>query len=62
MSKTSGSTRPRQAVRDRIGQVLEALGTYTLIVAVAGSVYLIVLLIIQLLVPRLEPAFAAEGQ
>jgi len=45
-----------------VGQVLEALGTYTLIFAVAGSVYLIALLIIQLLVPRLEPAFSGEGQ
>jgi ACS family hexuronate transporter-like MFS transporter len=44
-----------------VGQVLEALGTYTLIFAVAGSVYLIALLIIQLLVPRLEPAFSSEG-
>jgi ACS family hexuronate transporter-like MFS transporter len=41
-----------------VGQVLEALGTYTLIFAVAGSVYLIALLIIQLLMPRMEPAFS----
>jgi len=45
-----------------VGQVLEALGTYTLIFAVAGSVYLIALLIIQLLVPHLEPAFTDERQ
>jgi len=45
-----------------VGQVLEALGTYTLVFAVAGSVYLIALLIIQLLVPHLEPAFSGDGQ
>jgi ACS family hexuronate transporter-like MFS transporter len=43
-----------------VGQVLEALGTYSLIFAVAGSVYLIALLIIQLLAPRLEPAFSEQ--
>jgi ACS family hexuronate transporter-like MFS transporter len=37
-----------------IGQVLEKLGTYTLIFAVAGSVYLLALLIIHMLAPRLE--------
>ena len=36
-----------------IGQVLERLGSYSLIFAVAGSVYLIALLIIHLLTPRL---------
>jgi ACS family hexuronate transporter-like MFS transporter len=44
-----------------VGQILERIGSYTLIFAVAGSVYLVALAIIQLLVPRLEPAFAAEG-
>ena len=36
-----------------VGQVLERLGSYSPIFAVAGSVYLIALLIIQLLTPRL---------
>ncbi|MEA3010708.1 MAG: transporter, family, hexuronate transporter [Sphingomonadales bacterium] len=39
-----------------IGQVLERLGTYSLIFYVAGSVYLLALLIIHLLSPRLEEA------
>ena len=39
-----------------IGQVLERLGTYSLIFYVAGSVYLIALAIMHLLTPRLEPA------
>jgi ACS family hexuronate transporter-like MFS transporter len=39
-----------------IGQVLERLGTYSLIFYVAGSVYLLALLIIHLLTPRLEQA------
>lgn len=39
-----------------IGQVLERLGTYSLIFYVAGSVYLIALVIIHLLTPRLEQA------
>jgi ACS family hexuronate transporter-like MFS transporter len=37
-----------------VGQVLERLGSYTLIFAVAGSVYLLALLIIHLLTPRLD--------
>jgi ACS family hexuronate transporter-like MFS transporter len=37
-----------------IGQVLERIGTYSLIFYVAGSVYLIGLAIIHLLTPRLE--------
>lgn len=37
-----------------IGQVLERVGTYSLIFYVAGSVYLIALLIIHWLTPRLE--------
>ena len=44
-----------------IGQVLERLGSYTLIFAVAGSVYLIALLIIHLLSPRLEEAKVGES-
>ena len=43
-----------------IGQVLERLGTYSLIFYVAGSVYLLALLIIHLLSPRLEEARVAE--
>jgi ACS family hexuronate transporter-like MFS transporter len=42
-----------------IGQVLERLGTYSLIFYVAGSVYLLALLIIHLLTPRLELAKVA---
>jgi MFS transporter, ACS family, hexuronate transporter len=38
-----------------VGQVLERIGTYTLIFLVCGSLYLIALLIIQLLTPRLAP-------
>ena len=37
-----------------IGRVLERLGNYTLIFVVAGSVYLLALLIIHLLSPRLD--------
>lgn len=37
-----------------IGQVLERIGTYSLIFIVAGSVYLIALGIIQLLAPKLD--------
>jgi ACS family hexuronate transporter-like MFS transporter len=43
-----------------IGQVLERIGTYTLIFYVAGSVYLLALLIIHLLSPRLEEAQVSE--
>ena len=39
-----------------IGQVLERLGSYSLIFAVAGAVYLLALLVIQLLSPRLAEA------
>jgi ACS family hexuronate transporter-like MFS transporter len=42
-----------------IGQILERLGSYTLIFAVAGSVYLIALLIVHLLTPRLNEAKVA---
>lgn len=44
-----------------IGQVLERLGSYTLIFVVAGSVYLIALLIIHLLSPRLDEARLASA-
>ena len=42
-----------------IGQVLERHGNYTLIFLVSGSVYLLALLIIQLLSPRLDEAKVA---
>ncbi|MDB5670594.1 MAG: transporter [Alphaproteobacteria bacterium] len=42
-----------------IGQVLERLGTYSLIFYVAGSVYLVALAIIHFLSPRLELARVA---
>ncbi len=38
-----------------VGYVLEATASYTLIFAVAGSVYLVALLCIHLLVPRIQP-------
>jgi ACS family hexuronate transporter-like MFS transporter len=44
-----------------IGQVLERIGTYSLIFYVAGSVYLLALLIIHLLSPRLEEARVADA-
>jgi ACS family hexuronate transporter-like MFS transporter len=44
-----------------IGQVLERLGTYTLIFAVAGSAYLVALGVIHLLTPRLEEADVSEA-
>jgi ACS family hexuronate transporter-like MFS transporter len=44
-----------------IGQVLEKLGSYGLIFAVAGAVYFIALLIIHLLSPRLAEAKVAEA-
>lgn len=42
------------------GYVLDSTGSYTGIFAVIGSVYLIALLIVHLLVPRLEPAKLAR--
>jgi len=39
-----------------IGQILEKIGTYTPIFIVAGSVYLIALLVIHLIMPKYEPA------
>jgi ACS family hexuronate transporter-like MFS transporter len=44
-----------------IGEVLEKSGAYTLIFLVSGSLYLVALLIIQLLSPRLEQAVVAEA-
>ena len=44
-----------------IGQVLEKYGAYTLIFAVAGSLYLIALLVIHLLSPRLYQAKVADA-
>jgi len=44
-----------------IGEVLEKSGAYTLIFLVSGSLYLIALLIIQLLSPRLDQAVVAEA-
>jgi ACS family hexuronate transporter-like MFS transporter len=38
-----------------IGQVLDRIGTYTPIFVVAGSAYLIALLVIHLLSPKMEP-------
>ncbi|WP_419321217.1 MFS transporter [Caulobacter sp. ErkDOM-E] len=38
-----------------IGQVLEKIGTYTPIFIVAGSAYLIALLVVHLLTPKMEP-------
>ncbi len=38
-----------------IGQVLETIGTYTPIFIVAGSAYLVALLVVHLLAPKMEP-------
>jgi len=45
-----------------IGQVLERIGTYALVFVVAGSVYLVALLVIHLLVPRMEEARVNEAE
>ena len=39
-----------------VGAILQATGSYKLIFMIAGSAYLVALLVIHLLVPRLEPA------
>lgn len=39
-----------------VGQILERTGSYVLIFIIAGTTYLLALLIIHLLVPKLEPA------
>ena len=44
------------------GWVLELTGSYRLLFMVAGSVYLLALLIVHLLVPRLEPARLAGAE
>ncbi|MEO5772660.1 MAG: MFS transporter [Sphingomicrobium sp.] len=44
-----------------VAQILERLGSYTLIFIVAGSVYLVALLLIHLLVPNIDEARPAEG-
>jgi len=38
-----------------IGQVLETIGTYTPIFLIAGSAYLVALLVVHLLTPKMEP-------
>ena len=44
-----------------VGQILERTGSYVLIFLIAGSAYLVALLIIHLLVPNLEPADLGEA-
>ena len=39
-----------------VGEILQRTGSYFLIFAIAGSAYLAALLVIQLLIPRSEPA------
>ncbi|MEO6034641.1 MAG: MFS transporter [Verrucomicrobiota bacterium] len=39
-----------------VGAILQATGSYTWIFAIAGSAYLVALLLIHLLVPKLQPA------
>ena len=39
-----------------VGSVLERTGSYVIIFTIAGSAYLVALLIIHLLAPRLDPA------
>jgi ACS family hexuronate transporter-like MFS transporter len=43
-------------VAKAVGYILAWTGSYFLIFVIAGSMYLIALLIIHLLVPNLEPA------
>jgi len=43
-------------VAKAVGYVLQFTGSYVLLFAAASSAYLLVLLVIHLLVPRLEPA------
>jgi ACS family hexuronate transporter-like MFS transporter len=38
-----------------IGKVLEEIGTYTPIFIIAGSAYLVALLVVHLLTPKMEP-------
>lgn len=39
-----------------VGAILQATGSYVTIFIIAGSAYLVALLVIHLLVPRLDPA------
>ena len=39
-----------------VGALLQATGSYLTVFIIAGTMYLVALLIIHLLVPRLEPA------
>ncbi|MFT4253319.1 MAG: MFS transporter [Caulobacter sp.] len=44
-----------------IGQVLETVGTYTPIFIIAGSAYLVALLVVHLLTPKMEPVKISPG-
>jgi len=44
-----------------VGEILERTGSYVPIFIIAASAYLIALLIIHLLAPRLEPANLSES-
>jgi ACS family hexuronate transporter-like MFS transporter len=44
-----------------VGEILERTGSYVPIFIIAGSAYLVALLVIHLLAPRLEPAKLDEG-
>jgi len=44
-----------------VGAILEATRSYMSIFIMAGSMYLVALLVIHLLVPRLEPAQLRES-
>jgi MFS transporter, ACS family, hexuronate transporter len=39
-----------------VGEILQRTGSYVIIFVIAGSAYLVALLIIHLLAPRLRPA------
>jgi ACS family hexuronate transporter-like MFS transporter len=43
-----------------VGEILETTGSYVPIFIIAGVTYLLALLIIHLLVPKLEPAKISE--
>ena len=43
-----------------VGAILQATGSYVIIFIIAGSAYLVALLLVHLLAPRLEPANLAE--
>jgi len=44
------------------GWVLELTGSYRLLFTVAGSAYLVALLVVHVLAPRLEPAPLADAE